>query len=173
MEERNSKRARHRGGGGGGGGRDYPNFASDSMHGVGGGVGGGKPLAGCHLEVNVANTHLFPGQAVSVSVKLLNDEDVVQKITRDISVTVTGENNEVRPPSPLPVTAAAAVHRGRWWRCFVEIFDFLGTGSSVLCEKVCIAVTRTIVYTTCGMGPRGQEVVRRRHFHTLTGVKCL
>lgn len=90
MEDRNSKRARNRGG------VDYANFASDAMRGGGGGPG--KPLAGCHLEVGVATTHLFPGQAVCVQVKLLNDEDRVQKITRDIDVTVTGENNKVPPP---------------------------------------------------------------------------
>eukprot|EP00904_Undaria_pinnatifida_P007326 jgi/Undpi1/3723/HiC_scaffold_16.g07092.m1 len=141
MEERNSKRARHRGGGGGGGGRDYPNFASDSMHGVGGGVGGGKPLAGCHLEVNVANTHLFPGQAVSVSVKLLNDEDVVQKITRDISVTVTGENNEViglrasvfklTPQRPTLLEGTVAFHFELGDGCVRP-----GTGIKVLVETI-------------------------------------
>lgn len=112
MEDRNSKRARNRGGG------DYPGFALDSMR--GGGVGPGQPLAGYHLQVGVATAYLFPGQAVSVQVKLLNDEDVVQKITRDINVTVTGENNKVRPPSP-PSTAAVLP-----CRCEVEFFRNVG-----------------------------------------------
>ena len=92
MEDRNSKRSRHRGGG------DYAGFASEAMR--GGGDSPGKPLAGCHLEVGVATTHLFPKQAVRVQVKLLNDEDRVQKITGGINVTVTGENNKVPPPAP-------------------------------------------------------------------------
>lgn len=127
MDDRNSKRARHRGGG------DYAGFASDSMRGGGGGPG--KPLAGCHLEVGVATTHLFPGQAVSVQVKLLNDEDVVQKITRDINVTVTGENNKVCPPPPLPrSTAEGTAAVLPVFGAQLKFFEFLGTGSSVLCD---------------------------------------
>jgi len=87
MDERGSKRARQQ------------------RHGVG--IVGGLPvgdnyaayprtsLAGCHLRVDTSQKHLFIGIPIDVKVSLLNDEDMVQRATQGINVSITGEDGEV------------------------------------------------------------------------------
>lgn len=102
MDERSSKRARQQrgGGGGGGGGLQEPPAPDDGFDGGGGGGGGGgfpraPSLAGCHLRVDAAQTHLFIGMPIELKVSLLNDEDVVQHMTQGINVSITGEDGKV------------------------------------------------------------------------------
>lgn len=98
MDERSSKRARQQRGGAVGGGLQAPSAAEDGFG--GGGGGGGFPrapsLAGCHLRVEAAHTHLFIGMPIELKVSLLNDEDVVQPMTQGINVSITGEDGKVQ-----------------------------------------------------------------------------
>lgn len=95
MDERLPKRARKRESG-------HDDGGSSAFVRYGGNLGGGngssssRPLAGCHLEVKPATTHLFLGQPIDVEVRLLNDEDQVQHTTMDIHVSITGDNGKVR-----------------------------------------------------------------------------
>lgn len=86
MDDRSSKRARQQRDGGGGGlpangfGASFPRTS----------------LAGCHLSVETSQKHLFIGVPIELYVRLLNDEDVVQHVTQDIHVSITGEDGKVR-----------------------------------------------------------------------------
>lgn len=85
MDERSSKRARQQRDGGGSGlpangfGANFPRTS----------------LAGFHLSVETSQKHLFIGVPIELNVSLLNDEDVVQHITQDIHVSITGEDGKV------------------------------------------------------------------------------
>lgn len=111
MSERNAKRARQRESGQNNGtGGAFPRYGGGGSSGGGGG-GAINKLAGCHLEVKPATTHLFLGQPIDVEVRLLDDEDIVQHTTVDINVSLTGGNGKVetRWILPLDLNRAAVV----------------------------------------------------------------
>lgn len=64
-------------------------------------VGDACKLAGCHLDVKVSTGYIFLGQPVEVEVRLLNDEDLIQRTTVSINVTVIWDN-QVRFLTVLP-----------------------------------------------------------------------
>eukprot|EP00752_Nemacystus_decipiens_P009252 g8265.t1 len=153
MDERSSKRARQqqRDGGGGLSANGFvANFARTS-------------LAGFHLSVETSQKHLFIGVPIEVNVSLRNDEDVVQHVTQDIHVSITGEDGkvvathpnmfELTPQHPAIVDGTSTFQLLLWQGCVragnrvkVHVEATSGRGEQVKADSEPIMVCRSALH---------------------------
>lgn len=79
--------------------------------------------AGCRLRVSLHKPYVFLGQPFEVQVQVLDEDDVVQPTTVDVSVSVVGENK------------VCFMHGHRRKRRFIHIDNFTDVSTGTLHAK--------------------------------------